>query len=91
MITIQVRVFNSLQSYMARRGNYAQLTLADGSTPRQILEALQIPAEEVYLLMVNGQVPRGQMRNLDLVLNDQDRIAFSGPLPYHRLYGSPVI
>lgn len=91
MITVQVRVFNSLRHYMKGKRSYAQLTLTDGSTARQILEILRIPAEEVHLLMVNGQVPRGQMRNLNLVLHDQDRIALSGPLPFHRLYGAPVI
>lgn len=93
MITVQVRVFNSLRSYTIdlERKSYVQLTLPDGSTPRQILEALHIPAEEVYLLMVNGQVPAGRMRNLDVVLNDHDRVALSGPFPFHRAYGAPVI
>jgi hypothetical protein len=93
VITVEIRVFNSLRSCIAglKRESSIQLTLPGGSTPRQILEALCIPAEEVYLLMVNGRVPGGQMGNLDVVLEDQDRVAFSGPLPFHRAYGAPVI
>lgn len=92
MTTVQVRVFNSLRGYVDLEGkSYVQLSLPDGSTPRQILKVLRIPAEEVYVLMVNGQVPGGRMRNLDVVLNDQDRVALSGPFPFHRAYGAPVI
>ena len=91
MITVQVRIFNSLRSHMKEKRTDMRLTLPDGSTPHRILHVLGIPPEKVYLLMLNGQVPVGRMRDLNVVLNDQDRLAFSGPLPFHRAYGAPVI
>ena len=89
MVTFEIRLFNKLQTY-ARNGKHRfELSVPGEITFRDLLGKLGIPAREVYLALRNG-------RNIELfpeddVLQHGEIIALSGPVPYSRGYGSPVV
>lgn len=89
MVTFEIRLFNKLQTY-ARDGKYRfELSVLREMTFRDLLGRLGIPAWEVFLAPRNG-------RNIELfpeddVLHHGEIIALSGPVPYSRGYGSPVV
>lgn len=95
MINLQVRLFNSLARY-AEEGNPVALSVPEGSTIGDVLQRLAVPEEEIFLLTLNG---RNVMRGFGFssgietehALRDGDVLSFSGPVPFSRGYGSPVI
>lgn len=89
MIKLEIRLFNKLRKY-AENGRFF-ISLPENSTPRDVVNQLGIPEEEVYLIMRNGRAVGGRTGNIEVTLEDGDRIAFSGPIPYNRFYGSAVI
>jgi len=91
MINLEIRLFNKLQKYAHNGQRRFFLSVPENSTPRDVINLLGIPSEEVYLIMRNGRTVGGRTGNIEVALEDGDRVAFSGPIPYHRLYGSPVI
>ena len=89
MITLEIRLFNKLQGYAADGRHRFALAVPAGTTIRELLDRLKIPAGEVYLALRNG-------RNIELFpdgdsLRDGEIVALSGPVPYSKGYGSPVI
>lgn len=93
MATIEVRLFNSLSKY-ARPPRF-QLTL-DNPTVAGALQALRLPESEIFLLLHNGRnIMRGFGFNSGIEtehrLTDGDVLAFSGPVPFSRGYGAPVV
>ena len=89
MIEIEVRLFNSLAKYRAH-----SLRMAAATTVGEVLARLAIPEREVYLALLNG---RNIMHSLGgevergCRLADGDVLALSGPVPFSRGYGAPVI
>ena len=95
MINLEVRLFNSLTRY-AEQGNPVALSVPEGSTIGEVLRRLPVPEEEIFLLTLNGRnVMRGfGLRSgieTDRELREGDVLSFSGPVPFSRGYGSPVI
>ena len=94
-ITVETKLFNSLTRYAANRPTREFLTLPAGATVRDVLAFWQIPEEEVFLVLRNGQDISpglvGAPARLDVVLDHGDVIAFSGPVPYSFGYGAPVV
>ena len=89
MIEIEIRLFNSLQKYHLDR-----LRLEAGCTVGDALRRLAIPDGEIYLTLLNG---RNIMQSLgggierEHPLKQGDILALSGPVPFSRAYGAPVV
>ncbi len=70
---IEVRLFATLRE---GRGKKVFIPNEDGSlTPRDIIENLQIPLEEVAILLVNGRDG-----NLDQILIEEDYLSIFPPV-----------
>jgi len=88
-ITIEVRLFNSLSRY-----GQGRLELPAGSTVADALARLAVPGSAIFLSLLNG---RNISRSLgggvegDHRLRDGDCLALSGPVPFSRGYGAPVV
>lgn len=89
MIEVNIRLFNSLSRYGAR-----VLSLPEASTVADALEHLRLPEPKVYMSLLNGRSimtgPGGHIERQH-VLRDGDTLAFSGPVPFSRGYGAPII
>jgi hypothetical protein len=89
MVTLEIRLFNRLQRF-AKNGEYRfHFSVPQQLTYHDLLNLLKIPENEVYLALRNG-------RNIELfprddLLGNGEIIALSGPVPYSRGYGSPVV
>ncbi len=89
MPQIEIRLFNSLARYQSPGRSM------DGpSTVGEVLDRLQIPEREIYLVLLNG---RNIMHSLGggiekhHLLQPGDVLALSGPVPFSRAYGAPVV
>jgi putative ubiquitin-RnfH superfamily antitoxin RatB of RatAB toxin-antitoxin module len=82
-IQIELWLYGPLARYAGEQsqGSYAQLhmTLADGTTMRDLLERLGLPGEERGITFINGQLAAlpGLDADLDIELQDNDRIGIS--------------
>lgn len=95
MIQIEVRLFNSLTRYR-RNGNPYHLELPHPATVADALRRIDVPEPEIFLLTHNGRnIMRGFGFNSGIetehALADGDILSFSGPVPFSRGYGSPVV
>jgi hypothetical protein len=93
LVTTQVRMFNSISRFAGPEGIFRKLVLPAGSAISDVLRELRIPAEEIFLIFVNGRdiTPTlGDVRTT-YVIEDGDVIALSGPVPYSWGYGAPVV
>jgi len=93
-VTIEVRLFNSLSRYAGDGGPAMPLCLPAGSCIGDILRALGIPSDRVFLALRNGRDITPGLHtalNTEAALDDGDVIALSGPVPYSWGYGSPVV
>ncbi|MEL6289230.1 MAG: MoaD/ThiS family protein [Pseudomonadota bacterium] len=61
-ITITVAVADSLTAYLDGRDT-AQIEVADGASPHAALDALTIPKDAGYLLLVNEEIVPKAMRD----------------------------
>ena len=92
MPTIEVHLYNSLLRYGPGNRPFP-LEVADGTRPTDVARRLGIPLTEIFVAWRNG---RNLMVRLHgpiedgVVLEDGDRLAFSGPVPFSRAYGAPV-
>lgn len=89
MIEIEVRLFNSLSKYKVRN-----LQLPQGSRVGDALRRLQIPDQEIYLTLLNGRnimSSLGGQIEREHPLSPSDCLALSGPVPFSRAYGAPVV
>lgn len=94
MVNVQVHLFNALRRYAT--GGVRWLQVPQQAPITDILAQLQVPEAEVFLALHNGRnIMRGfgfQSRiDSPSVLGEGDRLAFSGPVPFSRGYGSPVV
>ncbi len=93
-IACEVRLYNSISRIAGGGHDGIAMSLPAGSSIGDLLEMLAVPAKEVFLVLVNGKdiTPSlyGGVRT-DYCIQDGDRVAFSGPVPYGWGYGSPVV
>lgn len=90
-IRVQVRLFNSLSGFGI--GQPDALDMPAGATVADIVRRFRLPAESIFLVLVNGcDATRAMGRiNLERELEDGDVVALSGPVPYSWGYGAPVV
>jgi hypothetical protein len=86
MITLEIRLFNKMRKYAADSRSRFQLIVPENVTYPALLK---IPSKDVFVAFRNG-------RNVTLfpehdTLADGDTIALSGPVPFSRGYGAPVV
>ncbi len=95
-VAIETRLFNTLTRYAGRDGAIQRFELQAGATVGDLLDLLELPLPEIFLVLCNGRditpgIYQGGCVNAAHVLADGDVIAFSGPVPYSYGYGSPVV
>ena len=93
-IRVLVRLFNSINRRNGLDDLEREITLPVGSTVGDVLALLQIAADDVFLVLVNGRdITPGLNDKIRIghELEDGDAIAFSGPVPYSWGYGAPVV
>ena len=93
-IEVQTKLFNSLTKFANGRDPFRKLTMPAGSTVGDLLAELAVPESTIFLVMQNGRDVTPSLYggiNTDAVLNHDDVIALSGPVPYGWGYGSPVV
>jgi len=96
VLKIEARFFNSLAKYSGVDGVSRKLELPAGVTVGDIIAMFALPVADIYLVLRNGRditpgLYQGGVVNQDVVLDDGDVIAFSGPVPYSYGYGAPVV
>lgn len=95
-LTIEARFFNSLSKYCGEGRLCRQIQLDAGCTVGDLIREFKLPISEIFLVLKNGRditpgLYQGGVVNEDVVLDDGDVIAFSGPVPYSYGYGAPVV
>ncbi len=72
-MAIEVRLFATLRRYAPglEIGEPLRLDIEEGTTARDVLQQLGIPADDVKIVMRNNR-----QVDLDTVLQDGDRVAF---------------
>lgn len=96
VLQVEARFFNSLSKYSGREGLCRKLELPAGSRVGDIIGLFKLPLDEIFLVLRNGRditpgIYQGGVVNEEVVLEDGDVIAFSGPVPYSYGYGAPVV
>jgi len=95
MLRVKVRLFNSL-GRSAGRQPFFSLSLPTGSRVADALDSLPVPESDIFLALHNGHnIMQGfgfrSGIESDRRLTNGDVLAFSGPIPFSRGYGSPVV
>lgn len=95
-LAIEARFFNSLAKYSGIDGVARPLEVAAGTTVGDLIRMFRLPLADIYLVLRNGRditpgLYQGGVVNEEVVLDDGDVIAFSGPVPYSYGYGAPVV
>ena len=91
MIEIELCLFNSLAQYTPQ--GTLRLSVPKGTEARELPEKLRIPAGKIYAAWRNGRdimTTFGGVLQQGITLQEGDRLALSGPIPFSRGYGSPV-
>ncbi len=96
ILAIEARFFNSLAKYSGVDGVARPLEVAAGTTVGDLIRMFALPLPEIFLVLRNGRditpgLYQGGVVNEDVVVDDGDVIAFSGPVPYSYGYGAPVV
>ena len=92
MIEIEICLFNSLAKYAVAGASF-RLTLPRGTVPFQVIRKLNIPPREIFVVWRNGHnimTTFGGEVEEGTQLENGDRLALSGPIPFSRAYGAPV-
>ncbi len=95
-LRVEARFFNSLAKYSGHDGLCRTVELDAGCSVGDLIRAFKLPIQEIFLVLRNGRditpgLYQGGVVNEDVVLDDGDIIAFSGPVPYSYGYGAPVV
>jgi len=94
-ITVEVRLFNSVAREAGEGGCVRRLTLPAGGHVGDVVQALNIPKDAVFLALVNGRDVTPGLIGAEIrtghELEDGDVVALSGPVPYSYGYGAPVV
>jgi hypothetical protein len=90
--TIEIHLYNSLVRYGPGNRPF-RLEVAPGAQPADVARHLGIPLAEIFVAWRNGRnlmvALQGPIED-GVRLEDGDRLAFSGPVPFSRAYGAPV-
>jgi hypothetical protein len=92
-VEVEVCLFNSLRCYRTERDSF-RIQLIPGSRVGDLVQRLGIPRSKIYVAFVNGRsvmADLGKQIEEWVQLRDGDRVAFSGPVPFSRAYGAPVV
>jgi sulfur carrier protein ThiS len=90
---LEICLYNSLRKYGAGDMIFRTM-LPEGTTVADLLRHLAVPTREIYVAFRNGisiTPDLGKRLAEDTVLAHGDRIALSGPVPFSRGYGAPVV
>ena len=95
MVRVTVRLFNSLGRFGGQRPFFS-LSLPTGSRVADVLGSLPVPESDIFLVLHNGHnIMRGfgfqSGIESEHLLQDGVILALSGPVPFSRGYGSPVV
>ena len=77
MINVEVRLYATFRKYYpkAKKSGAIKLSIRNGVTLQQLYARLNIPLEEVKIVMVNGRA-----QNHSYAFSDGDRIAIFPPV-----------
>jgi hypothetical protein len=92
MIEIEICLFNSLTPYGLDGASF-RLELPRGTAADALPRRLKIPAGKIYAAWRNGRdimTTFGGRVAEGIMLEQGDRLALSGPVPFSRGYGAPV-
>lgn len=93
MIEVRVHLYNSMREY-GRGESVLRVSLPEKSTIADVVDRLGIPRGEIFLLLHNGwniSARLDERSDLSAPLREGDRLAVSGPVPFSRGYGAPVV
>lgn len=95
LVTVQVRLFNSMTKYANGKGRQHVLSLPAGTSVGDLADRLRIPREDLFLVLVNGRDITPGLVGASVkdyhAIEDGDVVAFSGAVPYSYGYGAPVV
>ena len=96
MLRIEVRLFNTLARYAKAGQLHQQIEVTAGTTVGDVIRLFKLPVNDIFLVLRNGRdiTPGpygGGVVNENVVVDNADVIAFSGPVPYSYGYGAPVV
>ena len=95
VISVEVRLFNSLTRYAGPEGTRRRLLLPAGTTVGELAARLAIPCSDLFLVLINGRdiTPGlvGDAVREQHQVEEGDVVAFSGAVPYSYGYGAPVV
>ena len=92
MIEVEIHLYNSLTKCFARN-EPLRLLLPSGTPPAEVAQRLGIPNGEIFAAWHNGRnilKSFGGSFEDGVSLDNGDRLALSGPIPFSRAYGAPV-
>lgn len=93
-VSVEVWLFNSMTRF-ARSGNtHLNIDMPAGSDIASLVNRLGIPIDQIFLVFVNGKDITPTLHNgirSTYVLDQDDVIAISGPVPYSWGYGAPIV
>ncbi len=89
MIKLEIRLFNKLYKFARNGAHQFKLDVPQDITYGELLEILNIPENKVFLALRNGR--NIKLFPLNDIVNNGEIIALSGPVPYSRGYGAPVV
>lgn len=96
VIRVEVRFFNSLARFTRSETFAEHIEIQAGATVGDLIQRFRLPVPDIFLVLKNGRditpgLYQGGVVDTEAVLDDGDRIAFSGPVPYSYGYGAPVV
>ena len=95
VISVEVRLFNSLTRFAGPQGTRRRMVLPAGTTVGELAARLAIPTADLFLVLVNGRdiTPGlvGDAVRHQHQIEEGDVVAFSGAVPYSYGYGAPVV
>ncbi len=95
LVTVEVRLFNSMTKYANGNGRQCKLVLPAGTSVGELAERLRIPRRDLFLVLVNGRDITPGLVGAGVkdyhTIEDGDVVAFSGAVPYSYGYGAPVV
>lgn len=95
LVTVEVRLFNSMTRYANGNGLRHRLTLPAGTSVGELADRLRIRREDLFLVLVNGRDITPGLVGAGVkdyhTIEDGDVVAFSGAVPYSYGYGAPVV
>lgn len=77
-VAIEARFFNSMLDHSPSGGMRETVLLEAGATVADVIRELGLPGQDIHLILKNGCPVEPAA-----AVNNGDRIAFSGPVPFN--------